>query len=79
MAVAGDGSIVVGGMSGYTFNGGDAGVYANLWVGKFDAAGCVRGVKAVDQVILAHWTVDAQDRRRGRGRRVRGSVPVRRC
>ncbi|MBA3549600.1 MAG: hypothetical protein H0T76_24245 [Nannocystis sp.] len=39
MAVAGDGSIVVGGMSGYTFNGGDGGMYANLWVGKFDAAG----------------------------------------
>lgn len=39
MAIAADGSIVVVGMSGYSFNGGDGGQYANTWLGKFDAAG----------------------------------------
>lgn len=39
MTIAGDGSIVVVGLSGYTYNGGDGGEYANRWVGKFDAAG----------------------------------------
>ena len=49
MAIAGDGSIVVMGMSGYFFNGGDGGEFANTWVGKFDPAGAL--LWAVEQPL----------------------------
>jgi len=39
MAVTGDGTIVVVGLSGYLFSSGDGSEYANAWVGKFDPAG----------------------------------------
>lgn len=39
LAIAGDGTIVVIGMSKYSFNGGDGGEFANTWRGKFDPAG----------------------------------------
>lgn len=41
MAIAGDGTIVVLGLSGYSYNGGDGGEYANTWLGKFDPAGAL--------------------------------------
>lgn len=50
MAIAGDGSIVVLGMSGYS-PAGDGGEFANNWVGKFDPAGAL--LWAVEQPLEA--------------------------
>lgn len=51
LAIAGDGTIVVVGLSGYSFDGGDGGEYANNWVGKFDPAGAL--LWAVEQPLDA--------------------------
>lgn len=39
LSVAPDGSIYIVGQSGYTYEGGDGGSYASLWIGKLDPAG----------------------------------------
>jgi len=39
ISIAADGSIYVVGNSGYTYEGGDGGSYASLWIAKFDPAG----------------------------------------
>src|SRR5690606_18101846 len=41
LAVAADGSLIVIGYSGYSYEGGDGGAFKNTWIGKFDPAGAL--------------------------------------